>query len=122
MIMECCAQRKRNIPRLNLVSREITMATGGARPGAGRPKGSRNKRTLEQVRAIAASGLTPLEYMLSVVRDETQPQEVRLDAAYKAAPYVHARLAAIDHRSSDGTMTPRPARIEIVAVDGDRPD
>lgn len=46
------------------------MARGGARPGSGRKPGSRNKRTDEQAAAVAASGLTPLEFMLSVMRDE----------------------------------------------------
>jgi hypothetical protein len=57
--------------------------------------------------------------MLSVMRDEGNDKATRLDAANKAAPYVHAKLASVDHKSSDGTMTPQPARVEIVAVDGD---
>lgn len=36
--------------------------------------------------------LLPLEYMLSVMRDVTKPEELRLLAAVKAAPYMHARL------------------------------
>jgi len=50
---------------------------------------------------IAASGLTPLEFMLSVMRDEQADTATRLDAAVKAAPYVHPRLlAAIESRHS----------------------
>ena len=37
----------------------------------GRQKGVRNKRTEAQSAAIENSGLTPLEYMLSVLRDLT---------------------------------------------------
>lgn len=48
------------------------------------------------MRAIAEGGLTPLEYLMSIVRDEAATQEVRIDAAAKAAPYVHPRLAATD--------------------------
>jgi len=33
--------------------------------------------------------------MLSIMRDESQPREVRLDAAKSAAPYVHPRLASV---------------------------
>ena len=95
------------------------MALGGKRAGAGRPKGSRNVKTIEQAEAVKAAGLTPLDYMLSVMRDERQEQSVRLDAANKAAPYVHAKLASVDHKSTDGSMTPQPTRIEIVPVDGD---
>ena len=82
------------------------MAQGGRRKGAGRPKGARNKKTEEQASAIADSGLTPLDYMLSVLRDERNEPSVRLDAANKAAPYVHSKLATVDHKSSDGSMTP----------------
>ena len=40
-------------------------------------------------------GVTPLEYLLTVMR--TSDDEARqLDAAKAAAPYVHARLANID--------------------------
>lgn len=72
------------------------MAQGGARPGAGRPPGAQNKKTVEQAEAVAASGLTPLDYMLSILRDNNQTQEARMDAAKASAPYSHARLNAID--------------------------
>lgn len=94
------------------------MPQGGKRKGAGRPKGSRNIKTVQQAEAIKESGLTPLDYMLSVLRDETQEQSVRLDAANKAAPYVHAKLASVDHKSTDGTMTP-PSEIHLIAADGE---
>lgn len=94
------------------------MPKGGKRPGAGRPKGLRNVKTIEQAKAVKDSGLTPLDYMLSVLRDETQEQAVRLDAANKAAPYVHAKLSSVDHASSDGSMTPVPTKITLEAVDG----
>lgn len=64
----------------------------------GRKKGVRNKATVEQAASIAASGLTPLEYMLQVLRNADAPLETRLDAAGKAAPYVHPKLAQIEHR------------------------
>ena len=72
------------------------MAGGGKRPGAGRPKGSTNKRTAENVAAIESSGLTPLEYLTSIYQDVSADEAKRLDAAKAAAPYVHARLANID--------------------------
>jgi hypothetical protein len=65
-------------------------------PGAGRPKGSRNKRTLELQRKIEESGLTPLAYLLSVMRNEQAEEPVRLEAAKAAAPYVHSRLSSIE--------------------------
>jgi len=74
------------------------VAHGGAREGSGRKPGQRNAKTVEQVERIEASGLTPLDYMLSVLRDKTQEQAIRLDAAKAAAPYVHARLTTIEAR------------------------
>src|SRR3954453_7296096 len=41
---------------------------------------------------LAAQGITPLDYMLAIVRNEAEERTVRLDAAKEAAPYVHARL------------------------------
>ena len=69
---------------------------GGARPGAGRKPGIPNKRTQETIAKVEASGLMPLDYMLSVLRDPGAPVEQRMDAAHKAAPYVHARLTAVE--------------------------
>jgi hypothetical protein len=46
----------------------------GAKPGerrGGRAKGTPNRASVERQAAIAASGLTPLDYMLAILRDET---------------------------------------------------
>ena len=80
------------------------MANGGARPGAGRKPGVPNKATQKTREEIAASGLTPLEYMLRVMRDEAADEAKRLEAAKSAAPYVHQRLAAVEH-SGNVAMT-----------------
>lgn len=77
------------------------MARGGARAGAGRPKGRHSRKTEQRLAAIEAAGLTPLDYMLQVVRDENAPRELRLDAAKSAAPYVHPRLANITHKGDE---------------------
>ena len=70
--------------------------------GAGRKKGSPNKKTAELQAAIAESGLTPLEYMLSVLRDSNAPADIRMDAAKASAPYVHPKLAQIEHSGKNG--------------------
>lgn len=85
---------------------------GGARKGAGRKAGSATKRTREIADKAAAEGITPLEFMLQVMRDEPsielEPREfmlatqMRFEAAKAAAPYVHPRLAAIEHTGTDG--------------------
>lgn len=76
------------------------MALG--RKTGGRVKGVPNKATAKKAAAIAASGLSPLDYMLNVMRDAGQEPAVRLDAAKSAAPYVHPRLAAIEHTGKGG--------------------
>jgi hypothetical protein len=70
------------------------MARGGVRPGGGRPKGARSKRTVETIERVEASGLTPLDYMLGVLRDRRADAADRFEAAKAAAPYVHAKLVA----------------------------
>jgi len=49
----------------------------------------------ERLAAIEASGSTPLDYMLQVMRDASVEPAKRLDAAKAAAPYVHPRLASV---------------------------
>lgn len=72
------------------------MSKGGAREGAGRKAGSVNKRNAEVVAAALASGMTPLEYMLEVLRDEDADAGRRSWAAEKAAPYLHPRPVALE--------------------------
>jgi len=66
----------------------------------GRQKGIANKRTRDIAEAAMAQGLTPLEYMLNVLRDETVEPERRDEMAKAAAPYLHPRLAAIEAKLS----------------------
>jgi len=73
------------------------MARGGARPGAGRPR----KGSLESTKpvppdikqAARSAKVTPLEYMLAVMNDETAEAARRDRMAMAAAPYVHRRAA-----------------------------
>jgi len=97
------------------------MSRGGNRPGAGRKPGAPNKASAARQKAVEASGLAPLDYLLGVMRDDTVPREERVEAAKAAAPYVHPKLATVDHKSSDGSMTPKPDRIIIEAA-GDNGD
>lgn len=75
---------------------------GGARSGAGRPKGGRNRKQAEQIAKATSEGISPLDFLLSLMRDTEQPLAMRSDAAKSAAPYVHARLAAIEHSGKEG--------------------
>lgn len=75
----------------------IEMAKGGYRPGAGRPKGSKTKSkekadSVMDINAAAASeNLTPLEYMLKIMRDPNEDEDRRARMAIAAAPFCHAR-------------------------------
>lgn len=68
---------------------------GGAREGAGRPKGSVSRRHIEAMAEAVAAGKTPVEYMLAIMRDETADQKRRDWAAEKLAPYLHPRPAPL---------------------------
>lgn len=78
------------------------MARGGKRDGAGRPAGAVTKRTREVAEKAASAGLTPLDYMLNVLRDDGAAKEDRMWAAEKAAPYLHPKLASVVHTGKDG--------------------
>lgn len=98
---------------------------GGKRSGAGRKAGSLTKRTREVAEKAAEEGITPLEYMLKVMRQETTHEDPKVEiareamafeAAKAAAPYMHPRLAAIEHSGPNGGAIP-VERIERTIVD-----
>lgn len=86
------------------------MARGGKRAGAGRKTGAATQRTREIADAAAAAGITPLEYMLDVMRDTKADLDRRDAMARAAAPYMHPALKAIEHKGDGGG----PLKIEIV--------
>lgn len=89
----------------------ISSGRGGARPGAGRKKGGANRKTREIADRAAQEGLTPLEFMLQIMRSPSDHEDpriqaareaMRFEAAKAAAPYIHPRLAAVEHTGKDG--------------------
>lgn len=104
---------------------------GGKRAGAGRKKGSKNKATKKRAEVAAKaldSGITPLDFMLSIMRepqpvqgDDEDPalfvaryigwRDRAFDAAKAAAPYVHPKLANIEHVGEGGG--PIQASLEV---------
>lgn len=69
-------------------------------------------------------GITPLEYMLQVMRAEPSDAlddrelamavNLRFEAAKAAAPYIHPRLAAVEHSGPDGaSLTPPVLNVVI---------
>lgn len=81
---------------------------GGKRPGAGRPKGSGPKKIAAQdavkiVKDLKDRGKTPLDFFKSILLDPESSWEDRKWAAKEAAPYIHARLSAVDMKSEETT-------------------
>ena len=76
----------------------------GLKTGGGSRKGIPNKATAAKVAQIAASGLTPLDYLLSVMRDEGLEVGQRVDAGKAAAQYVHPKLQPVDGKTGSAEM------------------
>ena len=72
------------------------MAHGGARTGAGRKPGQSTKLNQDAREKALEGGISPLDYMLSLLRNEDLPRADRFEAAKAAAPYVHSKLAAVE--------------------------
>src|SRR5262249_37534168 len=95
----------------------------GSKPGerrGGRTKGTPNKASARRQAEVAASGATPLDALLRKMRfhlsifeseitkgEEADGKTLSLamdkaaEAARDAAPYVHPRLAAVQHTGAD---------------------
>jgi len=85
------------------------MARG--RKTGGRQKGACNRATDEARAAAAATGVLPLDYMLSVMRDSAADSKRRDAMATAAAPYLHPRLTAIDAKLSPAASQPSPQKL-----------
>lgn len=86
---------------------------GGKRPGAGRKKGSRNKATDEQLGSLTkmAQSHAPLALRTLVsIAQGGESEAARVSAANAILDRGYGKPPqALDHTSSDGSMTPRPA-------------
>lgn len=101
------------------------MPRGGPRPGAGRKPGAVTSKSREAANIIAAAGITPLGYLQGLL-DGTQTYDaIKFEAAKAAAPYVHARLAAIEHsgeiKKTYVARVPEKARTTQEWLQQDRP-
>lgn len=85
-----------------------------------------------------AEGITPLEFMLKVMRQELPEnapvklqiahQAMQFEAAKAAAPYIHPRLQSVEVKNPDGeafktedVSRPKLTRAEWLAAHGLRP-
>lgn len=67
-----------------------------------RPTGSKNKRSMILAKKASIDGISPLEFLLNILRDTSFDMEMRIDAAKSAAPYVHPRLATTILKNEEG--------------------
>lgn len=96
------------------------MALG--RKTGGRKKGTRNCATAEAHAAAEATGILPLDYMLSVMRDAKAEPKRRDAMAIAAAPYLHSRLSTVE-ASEVSHLDPNSAEavgIQVVFVKSTR--
>ena len=64
---------------------------GGYRPGSGRPKGQKNKATVDREKALRERGITSLELLQETCADTTLPMHIRITAATSALPYEYSK-------------------------------
>jgi hypothetical protein len=95
------------------------MARGGNRPGAGRKAGTPNKASVERQKKVAATGDTPLDYMLKVMRNPKASDDRRDEMAKAAAPYVHPKLASLQHTGRNGGPI---QTVDLTKLSGDELD
>ena len=86
---------------------------GGARKNAGRKPGAATTKTREIANKASEAGITPLEYILSVMWDETTEPRERLSAAVAAAPYMHAKLSSVEVSGKDGGPIDHSLRVSF---------
>jgi hypothetical protein len=75
---------------------------GGYRPGAGR-KPQPKPYALSPSSLSNHSPQTPLEYLLSVLNDPSQPPGRRIRCAIAAAPFVHPRIVPLQMGKKEAT-------------------
>jgi hypothetical protein len=85
---------------------------------AGRKVGSATKKTREIADKAAEQGITPLEVMLEAMNAFRGAGDMEKAAGFAkdAAPYIHPKLAAIEHTAPDG-IDLRVTKVERVIVD-----
>ncbi len=93
---------------------------GGSRVGSGRKKGRQNVITQALRERLMAEGISPLEFLLETMRDPDLAFTIRMDAARTAAPFLHPKLATIQHTATDEEEA-RPQMIEVVFVEPEAP-
>lgn len=93
---------------------EIVKYEGPSRKRGPKP-GSKRRKTLLKERAMLASGLSPLEFALTIMRDEDAPFEDRWEACKAALPYCHPRLN-VNHNTEDNEKRSHEEWLDMLAA------
>jgi hypothetical protein len=74
----------------------------GRRKTRGRAPGTPNRASVDFREKVLRSGLSPIDYMCRVFRDENEPTSARLDAAARVANFIYPRMSTVDVNSANG--------------------
>lgn len=97
------------------------MAHGGARRGAGRPKGRVTQAKRDLMEMAKDHGETALAVLVEIATNKQASEGARVSAANALLDRGYGKpTQTVDNKSSDGSMT--PTKIEIVAVSGEATD
>lgn len=93
------------------------MTHGGARKGAGRPRGAATKRSRKIADRESRNGITPLEVMLKAMRVHAENEDWDTASAFAkdAAPYMHPKFASVQHTGPNGG----PVKIDLTNLPPD---
>lgn len=108
------------------------MPRGGARPGAGRPKGSKTKGAtlttatpgrFERIkqRALDDGKILPLDWFMGILNDPDATDDERTEAARYGAPFMHPRLEAVAFQDQTGRLTHEQALVELDSLGDEDP-
>ena len=94
----------------------------GSKPGerrGGRQRGTPNKATVAKAAALASASadptITPLQFLLGVMRDPKAPTGLRVQVARAAAPLVHgkSKIASVEDRAGYASAVEGPDGFKI---------
>jgi hypothetical protein len=80
----------------------MTFRAGQSGNPSGRPKGSRNKLTLEVIDRLGALGCDPIEGMARIAMDENADLSIRAQMYKELAQYVAPKRKAVEMKAGLG--------------------
>lgn len=89
------------------------MANTTGKKFGGRKKGVLNKANQRLVDMAKSKGKDPVEFMLDVMNDESQPLNIRLDASKAVAPYTNRKMPTAIEQDNTHSF---PDRVDITLI------